>query len=270
MSNLFGIDYEKAGKGVPEDGSREGGFLRFFKIIQRKFWAMIRVNLLQVLFSLPAFGFSVLLLSYMYVPVTPDNLDFDFSLRIFIGFMLVSLQVVTTGPLHAGFIYILRNYSREENAFVWSDFIKGIRDNWKRSLAVMIIDLLVAFIVSFTYMFYSTHAGEAGAMSEVSRVILIIIALLYAMMHMYIYPMMVTLDLTVKQLYGNALRFAVAKFLPNLGILAIIVLFGLLLFVNTLAGLFALLLAGYSLTGFLSTFYAYGAIDKYIVQKIKT
>ena len=88
-------------------------------------------------------------------------------------------------------------------------------------------------------------------MGEACKVIMIIFATIYAMMHIYIYPMMVTLDLTVKQLYGNALRLAVAKFLPNLGITAIIVAFNLLIFTNILVGLFIILLIGFALTNFL-------------------
>lgn len=269
MSGLFNIDYEKAGPGIPEDGTQENGFIRFFSILQRKFWALISLNLMQVLFSLPAFAVSAFFFSYMYKGIMTNAADIDLSYRIFVGFTLIAMQLVTIGPFQAGFVYVLRNYAREENAYVWSDFIKGIKENYKRALAVTVIDLVVVFLVSYVYMFYTTNAAGIGAMSQICQVILIIFAVIYAMIHMYIYPMMVTLDLTVKQLYGNAIRFAVAKFLPNLLILAVIIAFCLLIFINTMLGIFVLLLIGYSLTGFISTFYAYGAIDKYIIQRIK-
>lgn len=269
MSNLFGIDYEKPGRGVPEDGSRENGFIRFFKIVQRKFWAMVRLNFLQVLFSLPAFATSAFLFSHMAVRFMPDNAGLDLSLRIFFGFILVVLQVVTTGPIQAGFIYVLRNYSREEHAFVWSDFIKGIKENWKRALAVSVIDMLVVFIVLYTYMFYNTNTDRVGVIGEASRAIIIIIAVVYAMMHMYIYPMMVTLDLTVKQIYSNSVKFAFGKLLPNLGILLLMLVISTLMFLNTVVGIGLMLIIGYSLLNFLSTFYAYYGIEKYIIKKIE-
>jgi uncharacterized membrane protein YesL len=268
MSGFLGIDYEKPGKGVPEDGSKEKSIVRFFKIIQRKFWAMIRVNLLHLVCSIPAFAVSAFVFSYMYTGLNSGNIEFDLSLRLFVGFVMVSMQLVSFGPLHAGFIYVLRNYAREENAFVWSDFIKGVKENWKRAFAVTLIDITVVFLVSYMYMFYNAAAGM-GAVSGIFKVLLIAFGLIYAMMHIYIYPMMVTLDLTVRQLYSNAFRFALAKYLPNLGIVAAIAAFSLLLFINVILGLFIIMFVGYSLTSFLSTFYAYIAIDKYIISKSK-
>ena len=269
MSGFLGIDYEKPGKGVPEDGSKEGSFIRFFKILKRKFWAMIRVNLMHVVCSLPAFAISAFILSYMYKSFSASDVEYDLALRIFVGFVMVSMQIVTFGPLHAGFVYVLRNYAREENAFVWSDFFKGVKENWKRASIVTLIDLAVVFLVSFMYMFYSTSAAEIGVVSVIFKVVLIAFGAIYAMMHIYIYPMMVTLDLTVKQLYSNAFRFALAKYLPNLGIIIVIAAFSLLLFVNVILGIFIIIIVGYSLTGFVSTFYAYNAIDKYIISKVK-
>ncbi|MDD5018054.1 MAG: DUF624 domain-containing protein [Eubacteriales bacterium] len=270
MGSLFGMNFEKEGKGVPEDGSREMAFFRFFKIIKRKFWEMIRINMMQVICSLPAFVIGAFILSYMYFGFLQNEVEYDLAFRIITGFMIVSMQLVTIGPLHAGFIYTMRNYAREENVFVWSDFIKGIRENWKRAAIVSIIEMAVMFICSYMYMFYNVKADELGMISEVCKVITIILVIIYAMMHIYIYPMMVTLDLNIRQIYGNALRFAIAKFIPNIAIIGVIVILDLIIFVNIIAGLFIILLAGYSLTGFLSTFYAYGAIDKYIIQKIKT
>lgn len=269
MSNLFGMDFEKEGKGVPEDGTKESGFVRFFKIVQRKFWGMIRLNLMQVVGSLPAFALSAGFISYMYVGMMKDNVEYDLALRIFLAFMLVSMQLVTIGPVQAGFIYTMRNYAREENVFVWSDFIKGIKENWKRATAVCLIDLAVMLAVSYVYMFYNLRADETGMMGEACKVILIIFAAIYAMMHIYIYPMMVTLDLTVKQLYGNSLRFVFGKLLPNLGILLLMVAISMLMFLNIIVGIAAMLIIGYSFLNLLSTFYAYCGIEKHIIKKIR-
>ena len=163
MGNLFGINFEKVGKGVPEDGTKEKEFIRFFKIIQRKFWDMIKLNMMQAVCCIPVFAGSALFISYMYIEFMPDNVEYDLAMRVFAAFMLVTMQLVTVGPLHAGFIYTMRNYAREENVFVWSDFVKGIKENWKRATAVCMIDLAVVLIISYMYMFYRVNAaGNRG------------------------------------------------------------------------------------------------------------
>lgn len=263
------MNFEKEGPGVPQDGTKDPVVIRFFKIIQRKFWAMLRVNAMQVVGSLPALAIAAFGLSWLYLDFMEEQIGMDFGMRLFLGFLLVSFQLVTVGPVQAGFIYTMRNYAREEHVFVLHDFVKGIRENWKRSTVISLIDLAVVSILSYTWYFYRMAGEQLGSMGQICSLILVVMLVLYSMMHLYIYPMMVTLDLTVRQLYGNALRFAVGKLLPNLGILALIVLFDYVLFLNPLIGIFGMLLVGFSLPNFLSTYYAYLGIDRYIIQKIR-
>ena len=269
IGNLFGMNFEKEGPGAPENGKKDPVFIRFFKIIKRKFWAMLRINAMQLIGSLPALAIAVLLISPMYMDFLPDHIGADFGARLLVGFLFLSLQLICVGPVQAGFIYTMRNYAREEHVFVWHDFIKGIRENWKRAGIVSLIDLLMVYLVSYTWCFYRMLGAKMGMIEQLCSVILLIILVIYAMMHMYIYPMMATLDLNVRQLYANAFRFAIGKFLPNLGILALIILFDCLIFLNQVTGVLLMALVGFVFPNFLSTYYAYLGIDKHIIQKIR-
>jgi len=269
MGNLFAMNFEKEGKGVPEAEQKENGFFRFFHIIRRKFWGMLRLNFLQVIGTLPAFIVSAFFISYFYQGLMPDDVEYDLAIRILFAFLMIATQLVTIGPIQAGFIYCMRNYAREEHVFIWSDFVKGIKENWKRAFAVGFIDFVVVSFLFYTYSFYNVNDEATGTLGFVFRVIIVVQLIIFIMMHFYLYPMMVTLDLTVQQLYGNALRFAIARFLSNIGVLLILVAFALLAFVNVLAALFIILLFGYALPNFLTTFYAYGAIDQYIIKKVE-
>lgn len=90
------------------------------------------------------------------------------------------------------------------------------------------------------------------------------------MMHMYIYPMLITFKLNIKQLYRNALIFAVAKFLPNLGILLLcIVLMLLSFYFSTFVGVLLFIFITVSLIGFIINFYVYPILKKYMIDRIK-
>lgn len=269
--SLFRPNYEKPGKGVPEDGSQEVNFVRFFQIVGRKFWGMVGINVMQLIGNLPALAAAGFWLGFKFGALSAGDADEQLWFMLMAGFLAVSTQIVTIGPVQAGFIYTMRNYVREENVFVWSDFMKGVRENWKRSLAVAAIDLFVFYVLSCVYSFYTTVEGNPVVIVSLSKFVLGVLVLLYAMMHLYIYPMMVTLDLNIKQLYGNAWRFAIGKFIPNLLIVALLVGFDVLIFyVSAYFGMIIISIIGYSLTGFLATFYTYPAIDKYIIQKVKS
>lgn len=265
---LFGMDFEREGKGVPEDGRKDPAGIRFFKIIQRKFWAMLRLNLMQVVGNLPAMALAVVFIAPLYKDVVFGSEE-EWLFQLLTACILSNLQLVVVGPVHAGFIYVLRNYAREEHAFVWFDFVKGIKENWKRATIVSLLDFAVVFMLSYTLRFYRTAGVDLGRMGDFCMAILAVLLLLVAMMHLYLYPMMVTLDLTVKQLYGNALRFAAAKFLPNLAVIVGIAAFDIIMFSCLLTGAIGMLWIGYALPDFLATFYGYLGIEKYIIRKIE-
>jgi len=89
------------------------------------------------------------------------------------------------------------------------------------------------------------------------------------MMSMYIYPMMVTFDLSIRQLYKNAFLFAIMKFFPNL--LILVVIFALLFFsfYYPVIGYILFIFITMGLTSFITNFYVYSKIDKYMIQPIK-
>jgi uncharacterized membrane protein YesL len=94
--------------------------------------------------------------------------------------------------------------------------------------------------------------------------------ILFLMMHMYIYPMLVTFKLTVKQLYKNAFVFAIIKFFPNLGILLLCIILILASFYYTFIGVVLLVFITFSFIGLITNFYVYPSLQKYIIDKLES
>ena len=62
-----------------------------------------------------------------------------------------------SGPATAGMHYILRNYARGRKRFYSKRFLgTQIKDNFKQSLAVFVIDILFMFIFFYGIYFYSS------------------------------------------------------------------------------------------------------------------
>ncbi len=184
--------------------------------------------------------------------------------------------MITTGPAQAGFTYILRNYSREEHAFIWGDFKDAAISNLKQSLIVSTINFLVTFLTLLSIRAYwiLTDIGQIpGLLGLAGLAVMFMMLMLFACMNIYIYPLMVTFELTLKQLYKNSLIFAIIKFIPNMGILllnAFIVFFtfGLIIPFNPLVGFVPYIFLTLSLTGFITNFYAYPKLRKYILSRL--
>lgn len=276
MAGIFGFfDYSKPGPGIPKDAPPKPRITVFFGIFTRKFWNLVKVNFMCTIFNLPAFVLGVLALMYIFGGVSPDVKDANLILsdlfyKIICTAYLLTIPVITIGPVQAGYTYILRNYAREEHAFIWGDFKDNLRSNFKQSSLVSIINFVIFVIMTFSLRFYFTV--YAGTIANIGAGITLIAFILFLMMNLYIYPMMVTFDLTLKQLYKNSFLFAYMKFFPNLGILllcAIIILFtfGQFIGFHPAIGILLYFFITSSTIGLITNFYVYPRIKKYMITE---
>ncbi len=121
-------------------------------------------------------------------------------------YVLVSLPVLTVGLANAGISYVTRNYAREKHAFIAGDFFETIKKNWKQALPVGIINLLVSIILAFDLWFF--YGSADGVFGYIMLAIIMSLTLIFTFMKYYLYFMMVTFKLSIKQLYKNSIIFA--------------------------------------------------------------
>ncbi|HHV50484.1 MAG TPA: DUF624 domain-containing protein [Clostridiales bacterium] len=123
-------------------------------------------------------------------------------------FVLFSLPVVTMGLAFTGLSYITRNFAREKHAFIGSDFVDTIKKNWKQGLAAGLINLIVQLILIFDIYFF--FQNDNGIFGSIMLAVILSIALIFTFMKYYIYFLIVTFKLKLKQVYKNSLIFAFA------------------------------------------------------------
>lgn len=267
MAGFFGFfDYTKPGPGVNKDEPPKPRIVVFFEILSRKFWNLVKLNMMFFLFNIPAIlTMLFLMVFFMDKPIT-DDLAGDLILKFILGSIFICIPILTVGPAQAGFTYILRNYSREEHAFIWWDFKENALRNFKESLIISVIDLVVFAVVLFDIKAYFVFSSGNFLMSIASG-FLILAFVIYIMMHMYIYPMLVTFKLSVKQVYRNALLFAMMKFIPNLGILILCSALLIASFWNPIIGFVLLPFLTFSLIGLITNYYVYPQLKKHMMDR---
>ena len=221
--------YNKPGKGVDDLAPGNDGAMLFFEIFIRKFWKLIQTNLLFCVANIPAFLIIYFLAGTFSNAIfgtfpneiagivglsEPDlnNADYRMIYMIIdIGVRVCAATLFTifwgSGPATAGMHYIFRNYAREENAFILSDFWDAIKDNFKQSLAVFIIDILFMFIFFYGIYFYSSQTN----ILRFAKYILYCLFIFYTIVHLFIYPLMVRYKLSLGKLLKNAALFLYGK-----------------------------------------------------------
>lgn len=230
MAGIFGMfDYTKPGPGVSKDEPQKYRFFVFFEILFRKFWKLIAMNDLYILCCLP---------------------------------------VITIGPATAGYTYILRNFAREEHAFLWMDYRDTIEKNWKQAFFVSVINAgLGFFIYEATTFWYAQF--EHSFIMVIPFAFCTCVMFIFIFMQYYIYIMLITFKLNLRQIYKNAFIFAFAGLPQNILITLILGLVGLLMYISLIIPLLfvALLLTiAVSFCGLVINFIAWPVIKKYMVD----
>jgi len=252
----------------------------FFGVLYRKFWRLITVNLMFMVFNLPAIVFSYFLGVYLVLLFLPEAQTIpmeDIRLMVFdSGFptamFFMAVPVISVGPAQAGLTYLLRCYSYERPTFTWSDFKDKMKENLKQGIAVSFINLfLLLFLILDLYLYPRVSGGNT--LLSIANGLIIMVFVLFLMASLYIYPMMVTYELRLRDLYKNAILFALARFGPNLAILLLcfLVIIGpTIIFYLTGNGIVLLITyllyicLGFTLPGLIINFIVNPTMDKYL------
>ncbi len=198
------------------------------------------------------------------------------QINLVFSMALIGLQLIVLGPVQAGVTYIFRNYSREEHAFIWGDFKDHAKKNWKQSLITSAISILAFIIMSVNLSFYSSgDIVKNSFLNSILTGLMFILFMIFAMMQMYIYPMLVTFKLTLRQLYKNSLLLTIAKLPSNIGIFLLSLL---IILIIPMAGIFLLgglgivfcvfyyIFIAFGLNLFLTNFHVYRQLKKYMID----
>jgi uncharacterized membrane protein YesL len=178
---------------------------------------------------------------------------------------------VTIGPALAGMTKVLRSFTLEKSVFMVHDFMKGFKDNWKMSVPVGIVDVFVlASVLSGLYIYpRMASQSESGTFFIVLAVITVSFGLTLLMMNFYIFPMIVAVDLNLKQIIKTSFFLTARALLTNLLTLFI---FAVIVFAVVIGSLFNYLvmiiitLILITLLGFIITYRSYPVIQKYVIN----
>ena len=145
--------------------------------------------------------------------VNPANFWPEIYGAVDFGLLLLFPCIAITGPFTAGVSYVCRNWSRDEHAFVWSDFKDAVKENWKQALGVSVITGLVPVAVFIGVRTYHNFA-MTNWIFIIPEAIVALFGVLWALSVTYMYPLMVSYELSFKNLLRNA-------FMPTLTLLSV-------------------------------------------------
>lgn len=206
MAGFLGLgNYSKPGKGVSKNTPEKKRFFLFWEIFFRKFWKIIQANLLYAIGLIPMVASFLLLIMWG----AASNMGIAVSLLAFL------LSAAIGGVATAGLTYIMRNYSREQHAFLMSDFWDAMKNNWKQAAITGVLQMLACIIVYYTASFYYANT-ERSVLYLILFGISLFLGIVLLFSFYYVYLLIITIDLKLIPLYKNALILSVLGLKTNL------------------------------------------------------
>jgi uncharacterized membrane protein YesL len=252
MGLLFG-NYDKPGPGVPKNAPPLKPVPRFFSILQRKFFDLVKLNLI---FCVPVA--AVLALCYFLNSIT-QVVAIDL------------LPLILLSPFWAGMTFVTRNYAREEHAFIFSDFVDAVKHNWKPFLLNGILVYVFINIMVIAISYYHNLSSQ-NIIGTIATVLCIVISYIVLCSQYYVPVLIVTFDLKLTQILRNSLIFAIIGLLPNFITTLLLVLLVVLYFVSTIMPLTIIIMVCFTIfllfayCSFLINFAVYPLVDKMMIQ----
>ena len=262
VQNKQGIDSD-------DEVRARGPVARFFLSGWNNLVRLMASNALFVIFNIPSIilsffisGAFVPLIAPLFIdlkayidPVTGSDaaiLELYFLLVFFGVNALVSSTLVCIGPFQAGFAKVYKDIRNNTSVSFFSSFSEGMKTNWKKSLAAMIIGLLITPVLLLAIYFYF---GMNSVTGSVIGVVFAVLLVAFVLIQNFVYQMIVSTDLKLSKIYKNALIFLFVRFIPCLGAASVVIVFYAVL------PLFLLLSASYLTLGIFMFLYTFVVIS---------
>ena len=264
----------------------------FFDIFKGRFWKLVIVNLLILIFFLPL----VALLFFRYVAILnygamvpfsqgfgvgyqsiPSMVGFNESIILNVNMMIyLFLPIVVLIAMIgvSGGAYVIRNMVWTEGIFVSNDFWRGIKQNARQLFVIGLIYSVVFYTVTVSNNLAEQMIVSGGGIKWLlilSKVLSIIFFVFYSIMTAHMITMCVTYDLTISQLFKNSFLFSLGLIPQNVFFLAIAGLpFILLSFGGFFMSIGVILVLLFGLSFFLLvwTDFCQWSYDKFINDKV--
>ncbi len=278
---LFSFNYAKPGPGVDKDAPKKKGIFLYFELLGRKFFKLCQANMLYFLCSIPYIVLMFMFITGMFGGYFTEIITKGFGenaeaetisnavLMLTSFFTMMIFALWGSGPASASFAYITRCFTREEHAWIWSDFFKIFKENFKQAIAVVIIDFVMLYLFfNAIYQYWHFYTQQNSFIWMLLSYLCIIMTVIYTFMHFHIYQIMVTFECKFRDLIKNAFMLAFGKAPMNLVLMVIVfAIFGVMFsYLQPMFAVFICFIIGIGLVRYPIEFYSARTILRIAVE----
>lgn len=121
-----------------------------------------------------------------------------------VTYIFLCIPVITIGPATTALYYTVVKVLRRERGYVFREFFKSFRLNFKRATIVGLLLTLVFFVLAFDLIYAYGLSGPDSTKGSLLMGVFIGITFLVASFTIYVFPILSRFDMTVRQLIKAA------------------------------------------------------------------
>ncbi len=224
------FNFNKEGKGVTKaDVASESPIKRFFTEFIHRFWQLVLLNVLYIIACIP---------------------------------------IITIGPATAAMNYVCRNFSQAKPVSFFTDFVEKCKEHFKQGLIVSVIQGALGALLAASFLSWTSESFPVpDALRTAAVIVIFLFAYLLVFGSFFLYPMMVSFDLKIKQLIRNSVILALTQLWRNLIIFAVFALLAVVTFLLWPMSLPIPLFLFFSLLCYVSNALVYPALTRYVASE---
>lgn len=264
-------NYSKPGPGVSKDEKKKKGLILFFELLTRKFGAYITLNIVYLFTLIP--GIIATWFSLMFcISDLVDTQEGAAALVSIVSMIAILVSILfSLSPCSSGYFYVLRNFSREDNAWEFADFWGKFKANAGKSIIAFVIDTVLVCASFFAIRIYILASALFGTTTLIMLGAFLLILLFFMLSQPYKWMMIVTFDMKLFTIYKNSflLLFVDAK-RNGLYLLSVLFFWLVMYLLSTVsAGLITMIVLaviGISAYGLILCINTYPTIKKFLID----
>lgn len=126
--------------------------------------------------------------------------------------VVFSIPIFTIGASVSAMYYVSMKMARGKDVYIFRDFIKGFKDNFKKSTIAWVILLVLDVIVAYTWIWL--YYEPSLALGKTFTIIFLILSVYLVLLQLMIFPFMARFDNTVYNTFKLTMGFTLIKIIP--------------------------------------------------------
>lgn len=183
-----------------------------------------------------------------------------------IVFLISCIPIVTIGSALSALYTVTLKMSKDEESYIVRGYFKAFKANFKQGTLVYLIILLAGIVLYFDFLYVQYFPED---IAKLFRVIFVALAIIFAMIISYIFPLIAQFEYKLKLYFVNALFLAMRHILFTIIIVVINCIPLICLWVGgkvVVYGITAYFIIGFSLGALLNSYLLSGIFRKYILK----